>query len=259
MVRDVKSNSPGKRDYHSPRRVEQAAATRRAILAAARELFVNAGYGATTVAQIATQATVSVDTVYAAVGRKPALLRELVETSISGSDQAIPGEQRDYVDRMRAASTAREKLIIYADAITGIQQRLAPVFIALRDAAVTDPDCAALWAEISQRRATNMRRLAADLRTTGDVRVDLSNDQVADIIWSMNAAEYWVLLVRERQWSPEAVCNLARRRLDPATAGLIQLTDSHSINRAGSGIRGQDPVRVQPTAPAGIDHAVRYG
>jgi AcrR family transcriptional regulator len=203
MVRNVKSNSPGKRDYHSPRRVEQAAATRRAILAAARELFVNAGYGATTVAQIATQATVSVDTVYAAVGRKPALLRELVETSISGSDQAIPGEQRDYVDRMRAVSTAREKLIIYADAITGIQQRLAPVFIALRDAAVTDPDCAALWAEISQRRATNMRRLAADLRTTGDVRVDLSNDQVADIIWSMNAAEYWVLLVRERQWSPE--------------------------------------------------------
>jgi len=73
----------------------------------------------------------------------------------------------------------------------------------LRDAAVTHPDCAALWAEISQRRATNMRRLAADLLTTGEVRVDRSNDQVANIIWSMNAAEYWVLLVRERQWSPE--------------------------------------------------------
>jgi len=202
MVRDVKSNSPGKRDYHSPRRVEQAAATRRAILAAARELFVTSGYVATTVAQIAAQATVSVDTVYAAVGRKPAMLRELVETSISGSDQAIPGEERDYVARMQAASAARDKLTIYAGAITGIQQRLAPVFIALRDAAVTDPDCAVLWAEISQRRAANMRRLAADLRTTGEVRVDLSNDQVADIIWSMNAAEYWVLLVRERAWSP---------------------------------------------------------
>lgn len=203
MVQDVKSNSPGKRDYHSPRRVEQAAETRRAILAAARELFVNSGYGATTVSQIAAQATVSVDTVYAAVGRKPALLRELVESSISGSDQAIPAEQREYVGRMQAASTARDKLIIYANAITGIQQRLAPVFVALRDAAVTDPDCAALWKEISQRRATNMQRLAADLRTTGELRGDLSNDQVADIIWSMNATEYWVLLVRERSWSPE--------------------------------------------------------
>jgi AcrR family transcriptional regulator len=203
MVRDVKGNTPGKRDYRAPRRVEQAAETRRAVLAAARELFVKSGYIATTVAQIAAQARVSVDTVYAAVGRKPELLRELVETSISGSDRAIPGEQRDYVARMQAAGSAREKLRIYANAISVIQQRLAPVFLALRDAAVTNTDCAQLWTEISERRATNMRRLAADLRTTGEVRDDLSDDQVADIIWSMNAAEYWVLLVRERSWTTE--------------------------------------------------------
>jgi AcrR family transcriptional regulator len=203
MVGDVKGNTPSKRDYRSPRRVEQAAETRRAVLAAARDLFVNTGYTATTVAQIAAKATVSVDIVYAAVGRKPELLRELVETSISGSDRAIPGEERDYVARMQAAGTAREKLTIYADAITGIQQRLAPVFLALRDAAVSNPECAALWTEISQRRAANMRRLAADLRTTGEVRGDLSDEQVADIIWSMNAAEYWLLLVRERSWSSE--------------------------------------------------------
>ena len=203
MAHDVKGNSPGKRDYHSPRRVEQAAATRRAILAAARELFTGSGYPATTVAQIAALAGFSVDTVYATVGRKPALLRELVETAISGADHAVPGEQRDYVARMGEVVTARDKLAIYAQAITGIQQRLAPVFMALRDAAVTDSDCAELWTEISQRRAANMRRLAADLRATGDLRGDLSDDQVADIIWSMNAAEYWVLLVRERSWTAD--------------------------------------------------------
>jgi hypothetical protein len=48
-----------------------------------------------------------------------------------------------------------------------------------------------------------MRRLAAELRARGDLRTDLSDDQVADIIWSMNAAEYWVLLVRDRSWTPE--------------------------------------------------------
>ena len=90
MVREVKGNSPGKRGYHSPRRVEQAAVTRRAILAAARDLFTGSGYTATTVAQIASLARVSVDTVYATVGRKPELLRELVETSISGADQQSP-------------------------------------------------------------------------------------------------------------------------------------------------------------------------
>ncbi|MET0965749.1 MAG: TetR/AcrR family transcriptional regulator [Nakamurella sp.] len=202
MSDDVKGLSAGKRAYRSPRRVERAAATRQAVLDAARALFVSDGYSATTIAEIAGRAGVSVDTVYATVGRKPALLRELVETAISGAGTAVPAEQRDYVLEMRAAGTAREMLTIYAHAIGTIQQRLAPVFLALRDAAMTDPDCAALWAEISDRRAGNMRGLAADLRAAGGLRADLSNDQVADIIWSMNAAEYWVLLVRERGWTP---------------------------------------------------------
>lgn len=202
MDDDVKDALPGKRRYRSPRRAEQAAATRQAVLAAARDLFVANGYGAATVAEIATQAHVSIDTVYATVGRKPALLRELVETSISGAGHAVPVEQRDYVVRIRAAITARDKISLYAHAVTAIQERMAPVFLALRDAAVTDSACAALWREISERRARNMHAFATDLRTTGELRDDLTDDQVADIIWSMNAAEYWVLLVRERSWTP---------------------------------------------------------
>jgi AcrR family transcriptional regulator len=207
MSEDVKAQPAGKRSYHSPRRVEQAAATRRAVLTAARELFISQGYTATTIADIATSARVAADTIYATVGRKPALLRELVETAISGTGQAVPADERDYVIRIAAATTAADKIIIYAHAITAIQQRMAPVFLALRDAAATDPDCAGLWAEIAQRRATNMRRFAADLRSTGELRDDLTDDQVADIIWSMNAAEYWDLLVREREWTPTQFAN----------------------------------------------------
>ena len=203
MDQHVKENPEPKRRYHSPRRLEQAAATRHAVLAAARELFVDNGYTATTVTEIAQRAGVSVDTVYATVGRKPALLRELVETAISGTEQAVPADQRDYVARMRAADSAQDMITIYAHAITAIQQRLAPVFLALRDAAGTDPNCAALWTEIAERRAANMRRLAADLRTKGGLRSDLSDDRVADIIWSMNSPEYWVLLVRGRSWSAD--------------------------------------------------------
>ncbi len=202
MSFDVKGQPAGKRPYHSPRRVEQAAATRHAVLAAARERFIENGYTATTVAEIAERARVSVDTVYVTVGRKPALLRELVETAISGTDQTVPAVERDYVARMRAADTARQALTIYAQAITAIQQRMAPVFLALRDAATNDPDCASLWTEIAQRRATNMRAMAVRLRATGELRDDLTNDQIADIIWSMNAAEYWDLLVRQRDWTP---------------------------------------------------------
>ncbi len=193
----------GSRSYHSPRRAEQAAATRGAVLAAAREAFVSNGYAATTVADIARRARVAVDTVYTTVGRKPALLREVLETAISGTDQAVPAADRDYVERVRAAPTAAAKIETYARALVAIQARLAPVFLALRDAAATDPDSATLWTEITGRRARNMRDFAADLRATGELRADLSDDAVADIVWSMNGPEYWVLLVGERGWSPE--------------------------------------------------------
>src|SRR5690348_11713123 len=93
MTEDVK----GRRRYSSAVRAEQAAATRRAVLTAARDLFANRGYAATSIAAIAARAGVAVDTVYAAAGRKPALLRDLVETSLSGTDQAVPAEERDYV------------------------------------------------------------------------------------------------------------------------------------------------------------------
>lgn len=200
MPEDVKTS---KRRYYSRRRAQQTAATREAVLEAARALFVQRGYGATTVAEIASAAGVAVDTVYATVGPKPVLLRELVETAISGRDTPVTAEDRDYVQAIRAADGAEEKIAIYATAVTAIQQRLAPVFAALRDAAATDRACADLWAEIADRRARNMVRFAADLRGTGRLRRDLSDQEVADVIWSMNAAEYWQLLVQQRGWTRE--------------------------------------------------------
>lgn len=201
MPDDVKAG--GSRPYRSPRRAAQAEQTRAAILAAARALVSEVGYPRMTVAALARRAEVAVDTVYASVGRKPDVLRQLVETAISGTAASVPAEQRDYVRRVEAATTARRKIAIYAEAIAGIQTRLAPIFLALRDAAASDPDAAALWQEIGLRRARNMRAFAASLRSTGELREDLSDDDVADILWSMNAAEYWVLLVRERGWTAE--------------------------------------------------------
>jgi AcrR family transcriptional regulator len=201
VAEDVKA--PVRRRYTSSLRTEQAAATRRAVLAAARELFTEQGYAATSIAAIAGRAGVAVDTVYAAAGRKPELMRELVETALSGTDEAVPAEQRDYVVRIRAAATAREKLAIYASAVAAIGVRMGPVHSALAEASLTDPDCAALRAEINARRAANMRLFAAELRTTGELRSDLTDDEVADIVWSMNAAEYRALLVGERGWTDE--------------------------------------------------------
>jgi len=77
------------------------------------------------------------------------------------------------------------------------------VYLALREAASTDQDCRELWESISSRRAANMRDLVADLRVTGELRTDLSDDEMADIVWSMNGPEHWALLVHERGWTSE--------------------------------------------------------
>ena len=73
----------------------------------------------------------------------------------------------------------------------------------LQAAAPLDPNLKALWQEISQRRAANMRLLAKELAATGRLRTGISVSEVADIIWSMNSPEFYLLLVDQRGWSDE--------------------------------------------------------
>jgi AcrR family transcriptional regulator len=191
------------RSYRSPARQESARRTRMAILTAAGRLFSEQGYTGTTVAQIAATAAVSIDTVYSSVGPKPAIFRLLLETAISGTDEAVPAEQREYVKAIRAARRGRDKLRIYAAAVGTVAGRMAPLHLVLRDAAAQDADLASLRDEIAARRARNMRLFAEDLIASGDMRPELSADEIADVVWSTSAAEFYTLLVRERGWSLE--------------------------------------------------------
>ena len=191
---------PVKRRYDATRRREGAARTRAAILDAARELFAERGYAATAMTAIADRAGVALDTVYASVGRKPQLARLLIETAISGTDQAVPARQRDYVRAIQAAPDAATKITIYAAAITAIAPRMALVLGIIQQAARDEPGLAVLWAEIAERRAANMRLFVADLAAVAPLRLD--PDQAADIVWATNAAEMYQLLVIQRGWSP---------------------------------------------------------
>jgi AcrR family transcriptional regulator len=193
--------APVKRRYDATRRRQAAARTRTAILDAARELFTERGYTATPMTAIAERAGVALDTIYASVGRKPELARLLIETAISGTDQAIPAEQRDYVRAVQAAPDAQTKIALYAAAVTAIAPRLALVLAIIQQAAHTEPELAALWDEIAERRAANMRRFVADLATVTPLRIDPS--EAADIVWATNATELYQLLVGQRGWSPQ--------------------------------------------------------
>jgi hypothetical protein len=71
----------------------------------------------------------------------------------------------------------------------------------VQQAAPAEPQLAALWREIAERRAANMRRFVAELATVATLRVDL--DEAADIVWATNAPELYQLLVGQRGWSPD--------------------------------------------------------
>ena len=189
------------RRYRSPQRRERAAATRLSVLAAARDLLQDKGYAGTTVADVARLAGVSVDTVYASVGRKPELVLAVIDMVLGGADQPVPADQRDYVQAIRSEPTARGKIEVYAGVLARLIPRTAPLQEALRKAGDTDAACAATWRRLVSRRAANMLLFAAELRSTGDLRGDLSDQEVADIVWSTNAAEYWLLL-DQRGWTP---------------------------------------------------------
>ncbi len=189
--------------YDNAARQAQSRATRQRILGAARALMLERGYRATTISEIAGRAGVHLDTVYELVGRKPVLLRELIEQSISGTDHAVVAEQRDYVRAMQAEPDPARKLKIYAHAIREVMARMAPLFLALRDAATTDPDAHEVWRQVSDRRAANMRNLVNDLRQAGGLRPGLSIADAADSIWVTNSPELYVLLTAERNWTAD--------------------------------------------------------
>jgi AcrR family transcriptional regulator len=208
---------PVKRRYDASRRRQAAERTRAAILDAARQLFTDRGYAATSMTAIAERAGVALDTVYAAVGRKPELARLLIETAISGTSGAVPAEERDYVRAIQAAGDAEAKITIYASAIRAIAARMAPLLATLQPAAPAEPALAALLQEISGRRRANMRRFAADLAAVATLRVSV--DEAADIVWATNAPELYQLLVGQCGWTPQHyeqfLADLWRRMLLP--------------------------------------------
>ena len=104
---------------------------------------------------------------------------------------------------IRAAASAPDKIAIYAAAVGRIAPaRHRSTSRIARGGRCKDPDCADLYARDHRATGSNMRLFVADLRATGELRDDLTDNEVADIVWSMNSAEYYLLLVKERGWTP---------------------------------------------------------
>jgi AcrR family transcriptional regulator len=189
------------RPYDARRRQAQALETRRAMLDAARALFLEHGYVGTALPAVADAAGVSVQNVYKVFGNKAGLVKAVFDVAVAGDDEPLPLMQREMVAQVRAEPDPRRKLALYGQHMARTAPRIMPILLLVRDAAAGDPSAAELWAILQEERLTGMGRFAKDLRDEGHLREGVTRDEARDVLWTHNSLEVWDLLVRQRRWS----------------------------------------------------------
>jgi AcrR family transcriptional regulator len=191
----------GTRRYDSPRRREQAAATRRDVLAAAQRLFERDGYAPTTMAAIAAEAGVAVKTVYVAFAAKSGVLRALWHLLLRGDQDDVPvGERAWYRAVLEEPDPARQ-LRMNAHNARVVKERAGALLEVIRSAAPIDPDIGALWSAIQSEFYGVQRPIVESLHAKRALRPELDVTRAADILWTLNHPDVWQLLVRQRGWT----------------------------------------------------------
>ena len=188
------------RRYRSAVRADNARRTRRAVLAAATELFVANGYAATTIAQIAERAGVSRPTVFA-IGAKPQLLTLARDLAIAGDDEPVPIAARSGFAEMRAAPDAESALRCYAAVSAWIGRRFGPLNEVLREARSTDPELAELWRTSEEQRLRGAEMVIKIVRGKGRLKPGLGATRAAEVLWTLTDPGMQHRLVVDRGWS----------------------------------------------------------
>jgi AcrR family transcriptional regulator len=184
------------RTYRSPRRALQAQQTRVAVLAACRALFAERGWAATGVRDIANEAGVSVETVYATLGGKVALLTAALDGAVAGDDEPIPLSERPVFHAM-GEGDFDTRVAAAAALITDIHVRTIGLQRALREGAGGEPALAELLAtQEENRRASTGQGMALVLRRP-------IGDRERDLFWAQTCPEVFDALVNRSGWSAE--------------------------------------------------------
>lgn len=203
------------RDVKSPAgslRAEQAAVTTRRILDAARRRFGDAGYAATTLREIASEAGVAVQTVYAVFGSKANMLRALRESVV-----ADPAASEAYTAAL-AAANLDDALRSFARSIRLRWEAGHDIVMIDSNAAAADPEIRVEVATANGMRGEGIARLAGRL---GDLDHGLDPDRVEALLDALTLTSVYVRLVVHHGWSSDAyedwLANALRRDIRDAT------------------------------------------
>jgi AcrR family transcriptional regulator len=195
-------------DQYRSRRDEYAEATWQAVVTAARELFGQAGYSRTTVQQIARRARVSPATVYAQCGGKQGLLKTLMDSWTAGP------LVRQIIDACASAPTAADKLRELADGYVAIYEASGDIIPIVTEAAASTPDAAAFLETANARHLDALQEIVAQLRTTGQLRKDVSDEDAARIIFFHFRFEQFELGAKTFGWGVDRTRDWIRERVE---------------------------------------------
>lgn len=198
MTSDVKRESERRPPGQARTRL-----ARRAVVDAARRLFVAGGYAGTSIEAISAAAEVPPATVYRLFASKVGILKAVLDTSIAGDDRPVAVADRPEVTALLEEPDPRKLLDGFVAVATAINERTHEVYGVLAGAAAADRAAGALLAEVDGQRARGQRALARALARRQALRAGVKERDAADVVHVLMAPEVYRRLVVERGWPPE--------------------------------------------------------
>ena len=176
---------------------------RRAVIDAARTLFLERGYGATTIDAISALSDVPPATVYRLFSSKRGILKALLDISIGGDNDAVPMADRPPVRSVLADPNPKNMVAGFVGIAAQVNSRTAAIYRILVSAAASDPDAATLLDDLTRQRQEGQGRVARALARARALRLNLRERDAGDIIHALVSPEVYGLLVVDRGWPPE--------------------------------------------------------
>jgi len=210
-----------KRPYDNARRQAQVRATRLRIIEAAKALFIEHGYPATTLEATAAAADTSLPTLYRLFPSKRALLRAVLDVSFGGDDQPVAFGDRPEIQAARAEPDPAALVRAFARIGRNFMERSSAIMHVLATAAQVDPDAAQLMDQIRRQRRTGQSRIVAALSARDALDPELDFSQAVDITYVALSPEVHRILTMEcgwtaeqyQQWLDRSLCTLLRSEL----------------------------------------------
>jgi TetR/AcrR family transcriptional regulator, regulator of autoinduction and epiphytic fitness len=176
---------------------------RRAVIDAARNLFLKRGYGATTIDAISAGSDVPPATVYRLFSSKRGILKALLDVSIVGDDDQVPMAERPHVQSLLADPDPKNTVANFVNVAAEVNTRTAAIYRILTSAAASDGDAATLLDELTRQRQQGQGLVARALARRRALRPALGERDAGDIIHALVSPEVYRLLVVDRGWPPE--------------------------------------------------------